>query len=333
MASQANLSSSLICGSSLQTDNFFTECKHMLGRVFFPYSTPLRVEAYIKSDRDGAGLIGTDRRMQYASRLATPEGNPIPLQERDFHIIFTVNLVKTSWVLRIIEFVLKKIFFFLQPQKQMEDPWVLPSVIFQEARENNKIRFRWNGTLYEYRLKQQNHPHRDCQANFESIFQGLQVFMENKVKSKCPYLFEEDFPPFYSFQLNKLFNEKTQIYSPAAKSLSPLTSDHLQQIMEHLPKAERCKFTLTKDEDHFTLAFDAPGVSSKNVSMLLDRRYLFILAQRKDEQAPEGRVNENSVPNYIYQGIELPEEIDPSSIDLDFRSGIGYLTYRSKASP
>ena len=324
----------LIRGASLQPDNFFTQCKDTLGRVFLPSRTPIRVEAYINSNMGGAGLIGTDQRMNYTSHLTTSEGKLIPLQKRDFHIVLKSHPVKPSWVLRIIEFVLTKIFFFLQPKRPIEEPWVLPSAIFHEAKENDILRFRWDGRLFEYRLKQQNHTAPEGRTNFESFFQTLQAFMKDKVRCECPYLFVEDAPPLYSFELNNLFSKNAQIYSPATKALSSFTFNHLQKLNKNLSKAERLAITWYEHEDSsFTLVFDAPGVSEKNISLLLDRRYLLILVQKKDEWAPKGTVIENSRSKYTYRALELPGNIDPDTINLELLYGVVRMTYRLKASP
>lgn len=338
MASEASLRASvLIQSTSIQPDNFLTECKYMLGRVFLPSQTPIRVEAHIFSNIGGIGFIGTDRYMKYTSRLTTPEGKQIPLQERDLHITLSENLIQTPWVLRIVEFVLKKIFFFLQHKKEIEKPGVLPSSILSEAKENDILRFRWDGCLFEYRLKQHNHSVPEGRENFESNFQSLQLLWDQRDKSVRPYLFEEDFPPLYSFELNKLFSEKAQIYSLVNKTLSPLTADQLKLLEKPLSQAQRFNYTLYANQDSsFTLVFDAPGVSEKNFSerllLFLDHRYLLILIQAKDEWAPKETVTGHSKPEWTYCALEL-EDIDPSTINLVFLYGVGRMTYRAKSSP
>jgi hypothetical protein len=341
MASEASLgSSALIRGVSLQPDNFLTECKYMLGRVFLPSQTPIRVEAYIKAHQGDAGVVGTDKRMQYSTHLTTPEGKQISLQKRDYHITFQGRLLEAPLILRIIELVLKKIFFFLQPKRPIEDPWVLPSPLFAGAQENNIIQFRWNGTLYEYRLKQLNHPLYDCRADFELCFKQLQSYVEYKALSGNPYLYEEDIPPYYSRKLNRRLTENAQIYSPATKTLSPLTSENFEQLTKHLVKAEpRNRISFFQMSDTYTIVFDAPGIfidqvknisNIEKVSLVLDHLYLFILVNTEDPLAPQGNyLCQRSA--YIYVWVILPVDIDPSTIHLEFLHGEGRLTF--KASP
>lgn len=334
MASAAHLPPSpWIRGSSTQPDGFWTECKDMFGRVFIPSQTPIRVEACIKSHVRDAGLIGTDQYRKYSSRLTTSEGKQIPLQPSDFHITLDGREIKPPLILRIFEFVLKKIFFFLQPKRPKEDPWVLPSPLFNQAKENNVVQFRWEGTLYEYRLKQLTHSIINCRVNFESCFLSLQAHVEHKASVGNPYLFEEDIPQEYSHDLGKLFSSKTQIYSPANKTLSPLTPDKLKQLIEHKSKAERFDVKINQDGETYIIHFPAVGTPKNlhNITLLLEHHYLAIFLYAKDEEAPEGKIIKNTRNEYTYGLVRFDAIIDPSTLAFDLCNGIGCISFKAYA--
>src|SRR5215213_4855931 len=63
----------------------------MLGRVFFPRSTPLKAAAYIQSNMGPSGFIGQDRQFEFAKHLKTPQGQPIQPKEKDFYIEIKVT--------------------------------------------------------------------------------------------------------------------------------------------------------------------------------------------------------------------------------------------------
>jgi HSP20 family molecular chaperone IbpA len=323
-----------IRGFSTEPDGFWTACKYMYGRVFNPSQTPIRVEAYIKSHQGDAGLIGTDQYRKYSSRLTTSEGKQIPLQPSDFHITFDGREIKPPLILRIFEFVLRKIFFFLQPKRPKEDPWVLPSSLFNKAKENNIVQFRWEGTLYEYRLKQLTHSIINCRVNFESCFLSLQAHVEHKARIGNPYLFEEDIPQEYSRELGRLFSEKAQIYSPANKTLSPLTSEKLRQLTEHKSRAERVGITHSQNGGVYSVNFDAAGISEpnlENIILILEDNYLAIFLYSKDKEAPKGTIIVNEINEYTYRVLKLGVHIDPRTLHLEFQDGVGRLTFKACA--
>ncbi|MBS0647778.1 MAG: hypothetical protein JSS10_00970 [Verrucomicrobia bacterium] len=332
MASAAHLPPSpWIRGSSIQPDSFWTACKYMYGRVFYPSQTPSRIEAYIQSHQGDAGLIGTDEHMYHSFHLKTVEGQKISLQPGDFHITFQGREIKLPLILRILEFVLKKIFFFVERKKPVEDPWILPSTLFNQAQENHIVQFRWKDTFYEYHLKQQTHPKVNCRENFEVILKVLQEHVELKARVGNPYLFEKDVPKEYCGELGKLFSNDAQIYSPANKTLSPLTPEKLNELIEHKAKAARFEVIINQHEEPVNVRFPAPGINLHHITLLVGHHYLGIFLYAKDEQAPPGRIIQNTRNAYTYRVLRFYNDIDPSTLTVELCDGIGCITFKAYA--
>ncbi len=142
----------------------------MLGRVFNPSTA---VEAYI-IDTTQVELIDVNRSPDGLPCIKNSSGESISIKERDFYVPLQIVQPQTSTLLKTIEFVLKAIFFFLQPKRPASIAFEkMPSTLFHNAQENSILNLLIDDCPVHLILKQQHHPNISCKMRFEQAFSSM----------------------------------------------------------------------------------------------------------------------------------------------------------------
>lgn len=286
----------------------------MLQRVFVPSQAPERYAIYTKSTWQNKGLIGTDTHYKFHKHLKMADGVSYAAAPTDTYVWVVVTpMESTSVVIRIMEFVLKKIFFFIQSPEKLEFEH-LPASLFQNARENETLSIKWDGRPVKLVLKQQSHNHDQGRKNFETFFQEF-----NRVLSPS-YLFEEDIPAgslclgTRPLTQQARIRQGTNILQQANKELIDTLSTYL-----NTPKAE---LELSQIDSHgeFILGVGAPGVTEDSIIYLVDQQYFFIGMTKNID------INAAGFQKHLHGEYTLPPEADPMSVKCTHTNN-GYILF------
>lgn len=117
--------------------------------------------------------------------------------------------------------------------------------------------------------------------------------------------------------------------------LYPLRSLHseLGSMFQHLPfeidvlSPQSSQVNIHETEDAFLIAVDLPGVSSKDLSISLDKSVLYISGERKSRFFP----NENAKPRIdgkFEHTFRVPNMVDTEAIGATYKDGVIMITLR-----
>ncbi|HVX00324.1 MAG TPA: hypothetical protein VHA52_07815, partial [Candidatus Babeliaceae bacterium] len=157
------------------------QCKNMLGRVFlrnYPLNASLAITGH------AVGLIGEDRHIQYQKHMGRT------FSSEDYHIYVDMVYEKLPRVLEIVEYVLKKMFFFLQTSPPLL-PFCLPASLLEQGKEGKSQVIIWDNQRIRCTY---DHHFGKYFSSFEEAFQYSQEQIEEKKKGPNPYLFQDDIP-------------------------------------------------------------------------------------------------------------------------------------------
>jgi hypothetical protein len=328
----ANPASSINIGPQ-PARTFWSECKYVWRSTRDPFNTPIKFNAYLVN-AESAGQIGLDKRMQYGNRFRTVGNQPIILQNDDFHATLALQPDQLSLIWRIAQWILQKIFFYLQSKNSVEPPAALPATILQNSKENDRLLFRWEGRLFEYTLRQQLHP--QTKIDFERLFKNVQLYMQ---QNWFKYLFEEDSLPVIQMptsELSRFYSEHARIYIPATKSLSPTmvekdgqlvpTPDYLayrktqmqvKKIGYRFRNYDLLQLSHRKGERQMII--DCTGGSIQGVIIAVDLNFIRIVWNNNIENVPATYMSEREFPE--------DEQIDPTSFITLFQDGVLYVDF------
>jgi hypothetical protein len=219
------------------------------------------------------GYIGSDKSYQFSEHLKDRKQHQIIPGAEDFYVpikIFKIEY-KDPLIVRIIEFVLKKIFFFLQPDGSKEVDIVnlttLPSNLFYGAKEGERIRFYYDDRPIDLSLKQNANP--DMYDNFDDSFNQLQ----QNVKNEGYFWSEIDIPNGMLVYGKKKLSADARFYTKE-KGCIPLTEEDLLQFNAFKPTV----LLSYSEYENGKIEFDAPGLKEGDFKILIDRRLIIIIA-------------------------------------------------------
>lgn len=282
----------------------------MLGRVFRPSSQPLQATAYISNNIGYSGFIGQDKKYEFAKHLKTPQGQAIQPAEKDFYVPLITQSFSpdTHWLILKIEWILKKIFFFLQPTKMTSTIAYphMPSTLFYGAKENEKIRYFLDNQLVELTLKQGLHPLVEGQDLFENFLDTLScwVKMNQKTGGQTLYLFEKDKPDhILTWKKYRCLTEDASIYNPRV-GRQKVTKEILAELASYqdqsCPQFEILGEFFYTDSDSGTyklkLFLGATRLEIENIQVLIDENFVVICGRRNPLNIPENTIIHHATP-------------------------------------
>jgi len=102
-------------------------------RVFAPSSVPFIADARIVTNEGMTGQLGRDLKYQFGKNITLQNGS-FSVDPKDLYVTFTFTPAELSLISRIIETVLRKIFFFIPPAQLETLPAELPMSLFENAK-------------------------------------------------------------------------------------------------------------------------------------------------------------------------------------------------------
>jgi hypothetical protein len=324
-----------------QAPGVFGQTSSMLGRVFRPLRSPLKAHVYILTNCGDTGFIGLDKTYQFSEHLRSEAGKPLGIAQKDFYVRVEASLRQDEvpLVLRIIEWVLKKVFFFLQPPESsclFSNPY-LPSTLFYGAREGDHVSYLADGRPIELILNQQSHHLEAGKTNFEDFFHSLEAYIQlnEKRREKPLYLFVQDRPVHVQVLDFKELSEKATVYLPQTGEQVAVSTELLKEFDQY-SRNQSQPFPILEGElredgsAFFCLA--ASAMKAKDIKVLIDGYSLIVIGDRGTEydDRPGVRYIQKQISRFCRSEIRLDQApIDPQSVKLVCRDGAAYLTFKT----
>ncbi len=314
-------------------------------RVFAPSSVPYRAAARILTNEGMTGWIGKDLKHQFGKNITLQNG-AFSVDPKDLYVTFTFTPTELSLISRIIETVLRKIFFFLPPAQLEPLTEVLPMALFNDAKENDTVSFSYKGRPIELTLKQLKHPL--APDDFERFLSHLKTYFKLSQEKhwKNPYLFSEDMPDD-SWLLQWHWIDKTsavffigdQCKDGMPPTISPLSQETFKTFKKY-DKAEESLFLL-RNIAHNDADEKAIGVSielnvnymkPEDVKILIDYDYICVIGERTQPEYLERREKQKNwhhqpEPRKLVFRYKYDSRFDTNNVEFEF-DGLGRALLR-----
>ncbi|MEQ8790302.1 MAG: Hsp20/alpha crystallin family protein [Pirellulaceae bacterium] len=88
--------------------------------------------------------------------------------------------------------------------------------------------------------------------------------------------------------------------------------------------------SLWEGEEHFHIEVDMPGVSHDDVELTFEKGVLRIAAERKPADEKRKYWHQERRYGRIERLVQLPDTVDPESIDAELRHGVLFVTLSKK---
>jgi hypothetical protein len=230
----------------------------------------------------------------------------------------------------------------LDPQKFM--PIELPSSLFKQARQGDRVHFTKDGTSYDLQLA----PH-VTQRAFKRVFKEVRTSFDECEKcvqeefkfSPLEFVYDEDIPEDYHYWGKESELGIPVCISPQTKRVfvdqhgtTPLDFDNLPffhsnsspEVLFHRDAKKQCTILLA-------------ACGRPNIEILLDRNYLYVDIEHNSHEVPaDWEMHNNTLPqgHQLFRKVLVPEngmEIDEDNIiaNLD-NSGVLSITVPYKLS-
>lgn len=347
----------------------------MLGRVFTPYKMPVEGICFIDVDRacghkhfhQGAH-IGADRMYRYSSFLKDSSQKPIISKDEDFYVPIGIwkkdPSAENGLILRIAEYILRKLFFFLGSVDENKEGFYyvmnpdsqmllreLPSALFNHAKENDIITFYMGERKVSLALKQmqQNELNGIRYANikprcyrpetelltFEQAFSRLE---KDSRQTRRGWVGAESYYAYLQ-DISKDSNQLIDFYtSPSAKIFyyqehtfrSPLDGDisFFKNCIENKNSIDVDK--IVSDGDNIIFSFNNLK-KDQPVRCFIDKGVL-ILAFKEGRQLSEIELKTRKTLSewcIFRYNLNLENELDLTSIEIDHKEN-DVLTCKAK---
>ncbi len=313
-------------------------------RVFAPSSVPFRADARIVTNEGMTGQLGRDLKYQFGKNITLLNGS-FSVDPKDLYATFTFTPEEFSLISRIIEMVLRKIFFFLPPAQLNPLPAELPMSLFEGAKENDTVSFNYQGRPIELTLKQLDHPL--APDYFEDFLNHLKIYYELSQERHwtSPYLFYEDMPEdswllFYHWidKTSAVFFNGNECHEDKLAIINALS----QEAFEFFKKYDNAdpSFMLNnvmlkdaqQEQIGVGIELNVVYMKPKDVKILIDYDYICVIGERTDPEYLEDREKAKSLsytpqPRKLVFRHSFNAPFNPNNVKFEFDStGRGLLT-------
>ncbi len=274
----------------------FGHLKGMLVRVFLPGRAPLLCEMNIETNM-GLGMLGRDAKFEFHKHIQSPDGKAISRGQSDFYVTPRMTQIEASCprVIAIIEFVLKKIFFFLQgaaPSLSLL-PEKLPSYLFYGAKENDRISFLYDNRPVELTLKQHDNRRAEGKLDFEKFFNTIPVTLGIGI--------EEGVGSYYLYDVDAGENDlilkvgaswrklgPNAVVKTFPNEVKPVTKEDVHSFNQFVEKACPFSTVVLKVEKEFTVCLEAFRMQPENFKAIIDGRFVTLIGSVKMDHGIKG---------------------------------------------
>ncbi len=305
-------------------------------RVFSPSSVPFRANVCILTNEGMTGQLGRDLKYQFGKNI-TLQNSSFSVDPKDLYVTFHFTPEEFSLISRIIEMVLRKIFFFLPSTELNPLPAELPMSLFKDAKENQTVSFNYQGRPIELTLKQLDHP--KAPDTFEGFLNHLKIYYELSQERHwtSPYLFDQDMPEdswllchHWIDKTSAVFFNGNECQEDKLATTKPLTQETFETFKkyDYADSSSFMRFNLILSNDQkeqigVGIELNVVYMQPKDVKVLIDYDYVCVIGERADEEYLEDRKEAKRLsytpqPRKLVFRHSFNAPFDPSNVKFEF---------------